>query len=323
MGGLMRFFENILLFYNDEFAGIKDKVIRLVRKNNASLKIIDVFDNFDQYLELLPPSSSIDELKEVVISERRLEILSHFEKDLDVNSQITVIIKFGNTAVEIIKEAIRGGHDLVIKAASGNKTFKDYLFGNIAVKLLRKCPCPVLIVKPSEGDSFQKILAPVDPKTAREETTNAGANEDLMCRKILDISISLARIEDSHLDVLHYWFLPGETLLASGRTRVATDKLHYMRMLAEKIHNQKISALVAEYDLSDIQHSVIVRKGDPGEMIVDYANKNGIDLIVMGTIGRSGLSGLLIGSTAEKVIDRVDCSVLTIKPENFKSPISI
>ena len=319
----MRFFENILLFYNDEFVEIKDKVIKLVRKNNAMLKIIDVFDNFDQYLELLPPSSSINELKEVVISERRLEILSHFEKDLDVKSQITVIIKFGNTAIEIIKEAIRGGHDLVIKAASGNKTFKDYLFGNIAVKLLRKCPCPVLIVKPSEGESFQKILAPVDPKAVREETANTKVHEDLMCRKILDISIFMARIEDSHLDIFHCWFLPGETLLSSGRTRIDREKLDHMRMLAEKIHNNRISALMAEYDLSDIQHSVVVRKGDPGEMIVDYANKNEIDLIVIGTIGRSGLSGLLIGSTAEKVIDRVDCSILTIKPKNFKSPITV
>jgi len=319
----MRFFENILLFYNDEFAGIKDKVIRLVRKNQTELKIIDVFDNFDQYLELLPPSSSIDELKEVIISERRLEILGHFEADQDISSQMTIIFKFGNPVVEIIKEAIRSGHDLVIKAASGNKTFKDYLFGNIAVKLLRKCPCPVLIVKPSEGESFQKILAPVDPKTVREVTTNNGVNEDLMCRKILDITIFMAQIEDSHLDIFHCWFLPGETLLASGRTRVATDKLNQMKMLAEKIHNQRINTLAAEYDLSDIRHSVVVRKGDPGEMIVDYADKNGIDLIVMGTIGRSGLAGLLIGSTAEKLIDRVNCSILAIKPANFQSPITI
>jgi len=94
-------------------------------------------------------------------------------------------------------------------------------------------------------------------------------------------------------------------------------------MLAEKIHTQRISSLAAEYDLSDISHSVVVRKGDPGEMIIDYADKNEIDLIVMGTIGRSGLSGLLIGSTAEKVIDQVNCSVLTIKPANFKSLITI
>lgn len=58
-------------------------------------------------------------------------------------------------------------------------------------------------------------------------------------------------------------------------------------------------------------------------MIVEYADKNSIDLIVMGAVARSGLSGLLIGSTAEKVIDRVDCSVLTVKPASFKSPITV
>jgi universal stress protein E len=319
----MRFFENILLFYNDEFAGIKSEVIRLVRKNQARVKIIDVFDNFDQYLELLPPSSSFDELKEVIISERRLEILGHFEAYPDISSQMTVIFKFGNPVVEIIKEAIRGAHDLVIKAASGNKTFKDRLFGNIAVKLLRKCPCPVLIIKPSENASFQKILAPVDLETVEEETTKTGEHGDFIYRKVMDISIAMTRMENSHLDIFHCWFLPGETLLASGRTRIDLDKLDHMRMLAEKIQTRKIGALLAEYDLSDIGHSVVVRKGDPGEMIVDYADKNGIDLIVMGTIGRSGLSGLLIGSTAEKVIDQVNCSVLTIKPANFKSPITI
>ena len=93
--------------------------------------------------------------------------------------------------------------------------------------------------------------------------------------------------------------------------------------MAEKIQKRKINALVEDYDLSDIRHSIVVRKGDPCQMIIDYVDKNDIDLIVMGTIGRSGLSGLLIGNTAERVIDRVNCSVLAIKPANFKSPITI
>ena len=138
----MRFFENILLFYNDEFAGIKAEVIRLVRKNHARVKIIDVFDNFDQYLDLLPPSSSIDELKEVIISERRLEILGHFDADPDISSQMTVIFKFGNPVVEIIKEAIRGTHDLVIKAASGNKTFKGSSFWKYRCQAAAKMSMP-------------------------------------------------------------------------------------------------------------------------------------------------------------------------------------
>ena len=53
----------------------------MVHNNQARLKIIDVFENFDQYLELLPPSSSIEELKEVVIAERRQEIIGHFEAE--------------------------------------------------------------------------------------------------------------------------------------------------------------------------------------------------------------------------------------------------
>lgn len=320
---MMRLFENILVFYNEEFAGIKTGIIRLVRKNQARLKIIDVFDNLDPYLELLPPSSSIDELKELLIAERRMEIMRHFEGDSDISEQVTVIFKFGNPVVEIIKEAIQGGHDLAVKAASGRRTLKERLFGNIAVKLIRKCPCPVLIVKPSEAASFQKVLVPLDTPTAGETSAGTGEQGDHICRRILDVSISVARLESSHLDILHCWFLPGETLLASGRTRIASDKLNQMRVLAEKIHSQKISTLMAGYDLSDVGHSIVVLKGDPGEMIVEYAAKNSIDLIVMGAVARSGLSGLLIGSTAEKVIDRVDCSVLTVKPAGFKSPITV
>ena len=110
-------FKDILLFYNTEFPGIKAEVFRMVRNNQARLKVIDVFDNFDQYLELLPPSSSIDELKEMLISERRQEIIGHFEAEPVIINQMTVIFKFGKPVVEIIKEAIRGRHDLVIKAA--------------------------------------------------------------------------------------------------------------------------------------------------------------------------------------------------------------
>jgi universal stress protein E len=318
----MDFFKNILVFYNEEFAGIKEEVTRLVHENQAKLKIIDVLDKFDQYTEVLPPSSSISDLKDLIISERRLEILGHFEADPDIRKKMTVVFKFGNVVVEIIREAIGGQHDLVVKAASGNKTFKDRLFGNIAVKLLRECPCPVLIFKPSERKSFQKILVAVDPEKVSEENAEIGNNSNPLYRDLLDISIVMARINKSHLSIFHSWFLPGETLFSSGRTRIEPEKLNQMKILAEKIQTQKINAIVADYDLSDIRHSIEVRNGDPSQMIVDYVDKNNIDLIVMGTIGRSGMSGLIIGNTAEKVIDRVNCSVLAIKPTNFKSRIT-
>jgi nucleotide-binding universal stress UspA family protein len=48
-----------------------------------------------------------------------------------------------------------------------------------------------------------------------------------------------------------------------------------------------------------------------------------MDLIVMGTVARTGLGGLLIGNTAESVLQRVDCSVLAVKPEGFVSPVRL
>jgi len=56
-------------------------------------------------------------------------------------------------------------------------------------------------------------------------------------------------------------------------------------------------------------------------IIIDFAEKNKTDLIVMGTVGGSGLSGMLIGNTAEKVIAPINCSILTVKPENFQTPV--
>lgn len=319
----MGFCENILLFYNNEFEGVKPRVVNLVRQNQAKVTIIDVFDGFDQYLELLPADGSIEELKQVATDERRHQILSHFDDDQDLKEQMEILFKFGNPAVEIIKQTIRGKHDLVIKAASGERSFKKRLFGDIAVKLLRKCPCPVLILKPSDAVSFDRILAPVNPED-KQEPPNTPANiEPSVSKKIMDIAVSISQMTNSHLDVLHYWFLPGVSLLSSGRTKINPDKLKQMITLAEKIHTQRITKLIEKYDLSNIDHSINILEGDPGYMISSFAEDNGIDLIVMGTIGRSGLLGLLIGSTAENVIESVNCSVLTLKPENYKSPIRL
>jgi nucleotide-binding universal stress UspA family protein len=47
-----------------------------------------------------------------------------------------------------------------------------------------------------------------------------------------------------------------------------------------------------------------------------------IDLLVMGTVCRTGISGFLIGNTAEEVLNQIDCSVLTVKPEGFVTPVT-
>lgn len=77
--------------------------------------------------------------------------------------------------------------------------------------------------------------------------------------------------ENSHSDIFHRWFLTGQTLLPGKQARIKKDKPKHMMMLAEKTYTQGINFPVALRDVSDINHSVIVLKIKPIDIIIDYA----------------------------------------------------
>ena len=81
--------------------------------------------------------------------------------------------------------------------------------------------------------------------------------------------------------------------------------------------------LIGKYSVKNLNHRLHFLKGDPAALITDLAAEHAIDLIVMGTVCRTGVAGFFIGNTAENVLQQVDCSVLTVKPEGFISPVKL
>jgi nucleotide-binding universal stress UspA family protein len=65
------------------------------------------------------------------------------------------------------------------------------------------------------------------------------------------------------------------------------------------------------------------RSEEVPKTIVELAKSEAIDLLVMGTVCRTGIAGFIIGNTAEKVLSVVNCSVLTVKPEGFVTPVTL
>lgn len=61
----------------------------------------------------------------------------------------------------------------------------------------------------------------------------------------------------------------------------------------------------------------------PGVAVSELAKREQVDLVVMGTTARTGVKGALIGNTAEQGIDRIECSVRAVKPDNFVSPVTL
>ena len=88
------------------------------------------------------------------------------------------------------------------------------------------------------------------------------------------------------------------------------------------LHAEKrIKNLLEKYDLQGLNYRVHLIKGKAGIVIPELTENKRPDIIVMGTLSRSGVAGFFIGNTAEKIIHNVDCSVLTVKPDGFVTPV--
>ena len=223
---------NILAVYSPKGAGTLRQTVKMAQDNQAKLTIIDVADDIGQYQGLLPANISEDDFKEAISVERRA-IIEEQVKELEMVMEPPAIhIGFGKPAVEIIRYAMAFSHDLVIKTAAGGTGISDRLFGNTAIKLLRKCPGRVLIAKPDGPSAMKRVLAAIDPMPVSDRTVQLN-------QQILRTAARIARMEDGHLDIVHCWHLPGQSMLSFGRTKISAAELNNMRTVAEKVHRQK------------------------------------------------------------------------------------
>jgi nucleotide-binding universal stress UspA family protein len=230
--------------------------------------------------------------------------------------QVEVKVFSGTPFLEIIREVLRNGYDLVMIMAEGQGGLKERLFGRTTTHLLRKCPCPVWVMKRNQPRYYRRILAAVDPSPPFDEQRNA------LNKTIMDLATSLAQTEQGELHIVHTWTIVGETMLKAN-TDISENEMYQLMQTIKKEHGYWLKELLRQYDLNKLKYQIHLLKGVAGKVIPKLVQAKGVELIVMGTVCRAGVAGLIIGNTAENVLDQVDCSVLTVKPEGFVSPVSL
>ena len=313
----MKRFRNLLMVYNEDpvHRPALTHVIDLAGQTGARLTVVDIVE--DPHIEAPFRHGTLDisPLPDDLLNLRREETETAL-REMGANpATIELQILTDNPPIAIIHEVIRNGHDLVIKSAQGPDTgLGGRLFGSTAIKLMRKCPVPVWVLKPTPQIRFPKILAAVAPATP--ETGDNRLNDD-----ILSLAAALARAEKGHLDVLHCWRLAGESLLASGRTRISEVARQKLWAHSEQQARHNLDAGLRSHHLEDIDHQVHLVRGHVGAILPTFIETQGIDLVVMGTLSKTGLAGLIAGSAAEKVFHTADCSVMAVKPPDFVSPV--
>ena len=311
-GAAMQRFRKIMMVYNDEAAHqpALAHVIALAHQTGAQLTFIDVLEDMH-----LSPGVSHTALPDDFLALRREDIVINLEGLGADLGRVDIKVLVGNPPVTIIQEVIRGDHDLVVKTARGpDLGLGGRLFGSTAIKLMRKCPVPVWAFKPAPEIRFRRILAAVGPPP--EDGSDNRLNRD-----IISLATSFARAAAGRLDILHFWRLPGESILASGRTRISPAALESMRMQVEGRARDHLNASLKYQDLAGIEYQAHLLHGQVEVALPSFIATEKIDLVVMGSLTQVGIGGLIAGSTAEQIFYAANCAVMVVKPPNFITPV--
>ena len=97
------------------------------------------------------------------MEEERLQHLKEAASQLETQGiQVAVKVAYGKAFMEVIREAVKGHYDLAMKPAEGDSTLKRMLFGSTDMQLLRMCPCPIWVIKPTHHAQITKVMIAVD-----------------------------------------------------------------------------------------------------------------------------------------------------------------
>lgn len=295
--------------------------VELLKEDQGQLTILDLHNDIPKQKKHLLGKLFSKELDEVMARDR-----SNYLESLvaPVRQKLTIEIKIGKgePSQEIIKAVLDDNYDLVLKKPHQHHSFKTLLFGSTDLHLLRKCPCPVCIIKPGKKPRFQRILAAVDIEPSSDDQTMDAFNLELM-----EIAAELASFESSELYFVHAWLIFGEKMLETSRSDRQRKEIEKWLKAQQKelqvrqeIFKDNLAKLLEKKKLDTLQPQVLSVEGMADEVIPRIAIEKEMDLIVMGTIGRTGLSGFFMGNTAENILTQINCSVLAIKPSWFVSP---
>jgi nucleotide-binding universal stress UspA family protein len=179
--------------------------------------------------------------------------------------------------------------------------------------------CPVWIAQPDTSDRYHRIVVAVDYRPDSPEN-------DALNRQLLEMASSLAHTENAQLHVVHAWRLHGEQTMRSLRTGLGPAEVDEVVNTAAEKRRTWLEGIVAAHCHRDEAVSapeVHLLRDSASAAVPALVHSAGAELVVMGTVGRTGIPGYFIGNTAETILGRIDCSVLAVKPPGFESPVSM
>ncbi|UGA56329.1 universal stress protein UspE [Vibrio sp. VB16] len=296
---------------NDEPQPALARAMQLARKSVSKSNITFFLSIYDFSYEMTS-MLSIDErdaMRKGVIEQRCTWMNEVAAPYIDDSVNFNVKVVWHNRPYEaIVGEVFGGDHDILIKATRKHDILESVIFTPTDWHLLRKAPCPVLLVKEHEWPENGNVIASVH--VGSENPTHIELN-DCMVEQLKNLC---SRLDAQPYLVNSYPVTPANITieLPEFDPTTYTDAVRGHHLKAMKALRQK-HGLDEQYTR--------VEQGLPEDVIPSVVQELKAGLVILGTTGRTGISAVFIGNTAEHVIDKINCDVLALKPNGFVSPL--
>jgi nucleotide-binding universal stress UspA family protein len=280
------------------------RVADLARRSGARLSLLGTVPEPSRRHRMLS-SAEFDAAIESASRHDMAQRLAQWREGID-DIDIDIDVQSGNAALTLVGEVLAADHDLV--AVTSDEDREDHA---TIKRLLRKCPCPVWVIRPTRA-RVQRVLVAVDPEPDEIELNHA----------LLELGAGMFEMGGGELHLVHAWRLFGEAKLrSSGFSGVPPAHVEELLGAERDGHLRALNELLALSAVFDAPWKVHLVKGAPGTVVPELVRHHRINLLIMGSVARTGISGLVMGNTAEQILDDVECSVIAVKPPGFRSPI--
>jgi universal stress protein E len=204
--------------------------------------------------------------------------------------------------IAIVRRVLADSIGLVVCGKRNSAKAKGNRIGSVSTKLVRKCPCAVWAVKAGAASIPTRILAATD-------AGEVGA-------RVVSYAGFVAEQLAAELHVVHAIQLPMAVQVRGVETEHEFERRRARELI--EIFHQQLSE--GGYTGSAVFEIGITA---PTSAIMKVDKRYDPDLVVMGTIARAGIAGVMVGNTAERLLERLDCSLLTLKPDDFVCPVQL
>mgnify|MGYP005839425173 CR=1 FL=1 len=324
----MRRFKNILCVIDPESATAShttlEQAVNLAENNQTSLTVLEVTPRVTAGIGMLVPG----ELQTAAASRRNEAHIASLIEPYRQRLHIQHKVLFGTSFLEVIREVLRCNFDLVIKCAESPDWMDRFIAGD-DMHLLRKCPCPVWLIKPGEQRSYKRILAAVDVDDSYPPSELA--TRHALNTIVMELAASLAMSEFAQLHVVYTWEANEESAMRHAPfmteqennvdTYIEQVQRHHTQRMDELMH--EVGAKLGSDAIDYLKPQLHLLQGSARKEIPALAKHLQVDCIVMGTVARTGVRGFIMGNTAEKILGQIDCSVIAVKPPGFVTPITL